>query len=51
MTAPTSVADRDVYTRYLERTRWFGGKHMGGDLFRHVQEAVRIYLETVSDRA
>ena len=26
MTAPTSVADRDVYTRYLERTRWFGGK-------------------------
>lgn len=26
-------------------TRWYGGKHLGGDRFRHVQEAVRIYLE------
>lgn len=25
-------------------TRWFGGKHLGGDRFRHVSEAVRIYL-------
>lgn len=25
-------------------TRWFGGKHLGGDRFRHVQEAVRLYL-------
>ncbi|TPE48932.1 YigZ family protein [Amaricoccus solimangrovi] len=25
-------------------TRWFGGKHLGGDRFRHVREAVRIYL-------
>lgn len=25
-------------------TRWFGGKHLGGDRFRHVTEAVRIYL-------
>ncbi|MCV2878729.1 YigZ family protein [Sedimentimonas flavescens] len=25
-------------------TRWYGGKHLGGDRFRHVQEAVRIYL-------
>ena len=50
-----------VIVRMLERaglhdhivvvTRWFGGKHLGGDRFRHVQEAVRIYLETVSDRA
>lgn len=22
-------------------TRWYGGKHLGGDRFRHVQEAVR----------
>lgn len=46
-----------VILRMLERegvrdhiiivTRWFGGKHLGGDRFRHVQEAVRIYL---SDR-
>lgn len=43
-----------VILRMLEReglrdeivvvTRWFGGKHLGGDRFRHVQEAVRIYL-------
>ena len=26
-------------------TRWFGGKHLGGDRFRHVSDAVRIYLE------
>ena len=25
-------------------TRWYGGKPLGGDRFRHVQEAVRIYL-------
>jgi putative IMPACT (imprinted ancient) family translation regulator len=25
-------------------TRWFGGKHLGGDRFRHVREAVRIYI-------
>lgn len=44
-----------VIVRMLERegleghlicvTRWFGGKHLGGDRFRHVQDAVRIYLE------
>jgi len=26
-------------------TRWYGGKHLGGDRFRHVQDAVRIYME------
>jgi putative IMPACT (imprinted ancient) family translation regulator len=46
-----------VILRMLEReglsghlicvTRWFGGKHLGGDRFRHVQEAVRIYLEAL----
>ena len=43
-----------VIVRMLERaglrdhvvvvTRWYGGKHLGGDRFRHVQEAVRVYL-------
>ena len=28
-------------------TRWFGGTHLGGDRFRHVQEAVRIYLADI----
>lgn len=45
-----------VIVRMLERagvtghlvivTRWFGGKHLGGDRFRHIQDAVRIYLDT-----
>lgn len=44
----------NVILRMLERegienhvivvTRWFGGKHLGGDRFRHVAEAVRLYL-------
>ncbi|MBS0126097.1 YigZ family protein [Thetidibacter halocola] len=43
-----------VILRMLERegvtdhiivvTRWFGGKHLGGDRFRHVADAVRAYL-------
>lgn len=47
-----------VIVRMLEReglcdhivcvTRWFGGKHLGGDRFRHIQEAVRIYLEDLA---
>lgn len=32
-------------------TRWFGGTHLGGDRFRHVQEAVRIYLRALADPA
>jgi hypothetical protein len=28
-------------------TRWYGGKHLGGDRFRHVQDAVRHYIETM----
>jgi putative IMPACT (imprinted ancient) family translation regulator len=46
-----------VIVRMLEReglrdhivvvTRWFGGKHLRGDRFRHVQEAVRIYLDAL----
>ncbi len=34
-----------VHDEIIVVTRWFGGKHLGGDRFRHVQEAVRIYLE------
>ncbi|NYS24305.1 YigZ family protein [Rhodobacteraceae bacterium 2376] len=46
-----------VILRMLEReglrdhlvvvTRWFGGKHLGGDRFRHVQTAVRHYLDAL----
>lgn len=44
-----------VILRMLEReglhdhliivTRWYGGKHLGGDRFRHVQTCVTAYLE------
>ena len=44
-----------VILRMLERaerrneliivTRWYGGKHLGGDRFCHVQEATRLYLD------
>jgi len=44
-----------VIIRMLEReglrnhivvvTRWYGGKQLGGDRFRHVQTAVRFYLD------
>jgi putative IMPACT (imprinted ancient) family translation regulator len=46
-----------VILRMLEReelrdhlvvvTRWYGGKHLGGDRFRHVQDAVRLYLDAL----
>ena len=28
-------------------TRWYGGKHLGGDRFRHVQDCVRYYLDHI----
>ncbi len=28
-------------------SRWFGGKHLGGDRFRHIRAAVRLYLEAL----
>lgn len=46
-----------VILRMLERegleghiivvTRWFGGTKLGGDRFRRVQDAVRVYLDEV----
>ena len=46
-----------VILRMLERegarghivvvTRWFGGTKLGGDRFRRVQDAVRIYLDEI----
>ena len=34
----------DLQDHLIVVTRWYGGKHLGGDRFRHVQEAVRLYL-------
>ena len=49
-----------VIVRMLERagvrdhvvivTRWYGGKHLGGDRFRHVQTCVETYLKHVSEK-
>lgn len=49
-----------VIARALEReclrnhivvvTRWYGGKKLGGDRFRHVQAAARYYLDNRSAR-
>ena len=46
-----------VILRMLERegltdhvvvvTRWYGGKHLGGDRFRHVQTCVRHYMDAL----
>jgi putative IMPACT (imprinted ancient) family translation regulator len=46
-----------IIVRMLERenlrdhlivvTRWYGGKHLGGDRFRHVQTCVRAYLDAL----
>ncbi|WP_299043633.1 YigZ family protein [uncultured Tateyamaria sp.] len=46
-----------VILRMLEReglsdhlivvTRWYGGKHLGGDRFRHVQTCVKAYLDAL----
>ncbi|MGB5864000.1 MAG: YigZ family protein [Sulfitobacter sp.] len=48
-----------VILRMLEReglfdhlmivTRWYGGKHLGGDRFRHVKTCMRAYLDALSD--
>lgn len=62
-TAPVKNDDGEagagmIIARMLERegvrnhivvvTRWYGGKHLGGDRFRHVQSAVRYYLDNRS---
>jgi putative IMPACT (imprinted ancient) family translation regulator len=49
-----------VIVRMLEReglenhvvivTRWFGGKHLAGDRFRRVGDAVRYYLDNRAGR-
>jgi len=31
--------------RLIIVTRWFGGKHLGGDRFRHVREAAKVWVE------
>ncbi|MEX0311169.1 MAG: YigZ family protein [Tateyamaria sp.] len=37
----------DVQDHLIVVTRWYGGKHLGGDRFRHVQSCVRAYLDAL----
>lgn len=39
------LAREKVYDHAVIVTRWYGGKHLGGDRFRHVQDAVHHYLK------
>jgi putative IMPACT (imprinted ancient) family translation regulator len=38
----------EVQNQLVVVTRWYGGKHLGGDRFRHVQTCVKEYLEGLS---
>lgn len=37
----------DLSDHLIVVTRWYGGKHLGGDRFRHVQTCVRAYLDAL----
>ena len=37
----------NIQNHIIVVTRWYGGKHLGGDRFRHVQTAVNRYLEAL----
>ena len=40
------MLERENLTNHLiVVTRWYGGKHLGGDRFRHVQTCVRHYID------
>ena len=39
----------DLRDHVIVVTRWYGGKHLGGDRFRHVQDCVHAYLEFGDD--
>ena len=36
----------DIRDTVIVVTRWYGGKHLGGDRFRHVQTCVRAWIDT-----
>lgn len=38
-----------VFDHVVVVTRWYGGRHPGGDRFRHVQYCVRAYLDAPGD--
>jgi len=44
-----NMLNRDALEGHLiVVTRWYGGKKLGGDRFRRVQDSVRAYLDAIS---
>ncbi|WP_170769063.1 YigZ family protein [Ruegeria lacuscaerulensis] len=41
----------DVQNHVVIVTRWYGGKKLGGDRFRRVQDATRTYLDQIDTGA
>ena len=39
------LAAEGVNEHIVVVTRWYGGKNLGGDRFRHISHAVRYYLD------
>ncbi len=43
------MLERDaVFDHIVVVTRWYGGVHLGGDRFRHVQTCVKAYLDSMA---
>ncbi|MGY6703157.1 YigZ family protein [Roseinatronobacter sp.] len=47
MTILRMLEREGLHNHIIVVTRWYGGKHLGGDRFRHVQSAVRHYMAQV----
>ena len=39
----------EIYDHLIIVTRWYGGTKLGGDRFRHIQDAVRTYFSERGD--
>ena len=37
----------ELFDHIVVVTRWYGGKHLGGDRFRHVQDCVQAYFDAL----
>lgn len=44
----TMLERADLHDHIVIVTRWYGGKHLGSDRFRHVTDVVRHYLREVA---
>jgi len=40
----------DLKQHIIVVTRWYGGKHLGGDRFRHVKDAVTAYITEIRSK-